>query len=260
MKRIIYMFITNFFRLPHLMFWIFRYSGRKNKFPKEEKYLFVHRELPRITGRGKVKMIVDGVDKLPADTSFIMYPNHQGLFDTLTMLQKIPVPFSPVVKKECEHTFLLSNVLRCLDAEFMDREDIRQSMKVIQSVAARVKNGENFVIYPEGTRSRQGNNMLEFKAGAFKAAMIAKCPIVPVALIDCFKPFDIPSIKKVTVEAHVLDPIPYEEYSGLKSHEISAMVQERIRQKITAVTGKEAAIVEPVVKNDRKSAEKSDVF
>lgn len=246
MKRIIFMFITNFFRLPYILFWLFRYSNKRHTFPKERKYAFIRKVLPRITGRGKVKMIVKGVDKLPKEENFIMYPNHQGLFDTLTMLQKIPVPFSPVVKKECEHTFLLSNVLRCLEAEFMDREDIRQSMKVIQSVAARVKNGENFVIYPEGTRSRQGNNMLEFKAGAFKAAMIAKCPIVPVALIDCFKPFDIPSIKKVTVQAYILEPIPYEEYSGLKSHEISAIVQERIRQKITEVTGIEAVIVEPV--------------
>ena len=76
-------------------------------------------------------------------------------------------------------------------------------------MAEEVKKGRNFIIFPEGTRSRQGNHTLEFKGGSFKAAMKAKCPIVPCALIDSFIPFDENSHqegyrKDILSEAHVL--------------------------------------------------------
>ena len=73
-----------------------------------------------------------------------------------------------------------------MKAYMMDRNDIRQSLQVIVNVTNEVKNGRNYLIFPEGTRSKMGNEMLEFKGGSFKAATKAKCPIVPVALIDSF--------------------------------------------------------------------------
>ena len=51
-----------------------------------------------------------------------------------------------------------------------------------------------------------------FKGGSFKAATKSKCPIVPVALIDSFKPFDCNNIKKCTVQIHYLPAIYYDEY------------------------------------------------
>lgn len=51
----------------------------------------------------------------------------------------------------------------------------------------------------------------EFKGGSFKAATKARCPIVPVALIDSFKPFDTNTISQVTVQVHFMEPLYYEE-------------------------------------------------
>ena len=114
----------------------------------------------------------------------------------------------------------------------MDRENVRQSLKVIASVTEEVKKGRNYVIFPEGTRSKNGNTVGEFKGGSFKAAMNAKAPIVPVALIDCFKPFDSNTIKKVKVQVHFLKPMYHEEYKGMKSTEIAAKVQKEIQETI----------------------------
>ena len=47
----------------------------------------------------------------------------------------------------------------------IDRDDIRQSMKVIQQVTEEVKQGKNFLIFAEGTRSKDGNRLLDFKGG-----------------------------------------------------------------------------------------------
>ena len=64
--------------------------------------------------------------------------------------------------------------------------------------------------------------------------MKAKCPIVPVALKNCFVPFDSNTVRPVTVEVHFLDPIPYEEYQGMKTTEIAEMVKKRIEAVVTA--------------------------
>lgn len=121
-----------------------------------------------------------------------------------------------------------------LQAEIIDREDIRQSMQVIMNMTRRVKNGENFVIFAEGTRSRNGNKLLEFKGGSFKSAMNAKCPIVPVALIDSYQAFDTNSMKRLTVQIHYLKPLYYEDYKDMKSTEIASLVASRIKETINS--------------------------
>jgi 1-acyl-sn-glycerol-3-phosphate acyltransferase len=157
-----------------------------------------------------------------------MFPNHQGLFDALIFLQTHERPFVTVMKKETKDIFLLKLIIKLLQAEIIDREDVRQSLQVIMNMTRRVKLGENFVIFPEGTRSRKGNQLLEFKGGSFKSAMNAKCPIVPVALIDSFQAFDTHSIKKLTVQIHYMKPLYYEDYKDMKSTEIAALVSSRI--------------------------------
>ena len=73
-------------------------------------------------------------------------------------------------------------------------DDVRQGLLVIKQVAEEVKEGRNYLIFAEGTRSRKGNQLLDFKGGSFKSAVKAQCPIVPVALIDSYKSFDTNSI------------------------------------------------------------------
>ena len=62
--------------------------------------------------------------------------------------------------------------------------------------------------------------------------MNARCPIVPVALIDSFKAFDTHSIRKVTVQIHYLKPLYYEDYKGMKSVEIASLLHDRTQDTI----------------------------
>ena len=95
-----------------------------------------------------------------------------------------------------------------------------------------VENGRNYLIFAEGTRSKNGNRIGDFKGGSFKAATKAKCPILPVALIDSFKPFDTNTTTPVTVQVHFLKPIRYEEYREMKTTQIAALVQDKIQRTI----------------------------
>ena len=119
-----------------------------------------------------------------------------------------------------------------MKAFMLDREDVRQAMQVIINVTKEVQKGRNYLIFAEGTRSKKGNHVGSFKGGSFKAATKARCPIVPVALIDSFKPFDTNTIKPVTVQVHFLKPLTYEEYKDMKTTEIAALVEERIQRVI----------------------------
>ena len=181
---------------------------------------------------GRVTIESHGIENLPKENGYIFYPNHQGLFDVLVFLESCPAPFAFVIKKEARNIVLLKQVGDALGSLAIDREDIKQSMKVILEMSERVKAGDNFLIFAEGTRSRQGNKLLDFKGGSFKAAMKAKCPIVPCALVDSFKPFDEKYVKPVTVKLFYLPPMYYEEYKDMKTGEIAAEVKRRIETAI----------------------------
>ena len=85
------------------------------------------------------------------------------------------------------------------------------------------------VIFPEGTRSKNGNQMGEFHGGSFRCAVKAKCPILPIVFIDSYKVLDQKGSKPMAVQLHYLKPIPYEEYKDLKTVDIAAMVKDRIQ-------------------------------
>lgn len=236
MKRILLMIFRSLFNLP---FWIIKIFQLCNiqKYDAQTRYAFLHKIVPIVTRRGRINIHVTGLENLPKENGYIMFPNHQGLFDGLAFIQTHERPLVTVMKKEVKNTFLIKQVITLLQAEVIDREDIRQSMQVIMNMTRRVKTGENFLIFAEGTRSRKGNSLLEFKGGSFKSAMNAKCPIVPVALIDSYKAFDTGSIKKLTVQIHYLKPLYYEDYKNMKSTEIAETVAGIIREKIRIETG-----------------------
>lgn len=156
------------------------------------------------------------------------------MFDVLAILWLLDRPVSVVLKKELQNIPFLKQVFACLGAYALDRSDPRQGMKVMLQMAEDVKNGRNFIIFPEGTRSRDGNHLLPFKGGSFKCATKANCPIVPVALLDSYKAFDTGSVAKQTVQVHFLDPIYPEEYQGMKTTQIAELVRTRIEEKIQA--------------------------
>ena len=232
MKRILLMVITNIIHVPWWFYQIDKMGKHPNQYGEEERYHYLRKRLRRIIRRGRVKVVTYGVENLPKTNGFILFPNHQGLFDMLAIIQSCQKPLGVVIKKEASEWFLVKQVIRLLDGITMDRSDVRGSMEIIKQMAAQVKKGRNFVIFPEGTRSRKGNEILDFKAGTFKSAVKAGCPIIPVALVNSFRPFDISSIKKETVQVHFLKAIYPEQYMGLKTVEIADLVHERSQEEI----------------------------
>lgn len=232
MKRILVMFLKNMIHVPWMLIRLLRCAANVDKYTEEERNQLLKEIVGYANRGGNVSIKATGIENIPDKSGFIMYPNHQGMYDMLALIDVCPKPLSVVAKKEVANVPLLRSVFKVDKAIFIDREDVKQSMQVILQVAKEVSDGKNFVIFPEGTRSKKGNIVGEFKGGSFKAAMKAKCPIVPVALIDSFKPFDTKTLEKVTVQVHILEPLSYEQYKDMKTTEIAEEVKRRIVEKI----------------------------
>jgi 1-acyl-sn-glycerol-3-phosphate acyltransferase len=232
MKRILLMIFRNILYVPFGFCRLLYYAGHVDKYTDEQRYALIKKIDYKANRGGRITIDVHGAENIPDQNGFIFYPNHQGLYDVLAVIEACPVPFSVINKKEVQDIIFLKQIFKCMKAYSIDREDIKQSMQVILNVARDVKNGSNFLIFAEGTRSRNGNELLEFKGGSFKSAMKAKCPIVPVAIIDSYKSFDTNSIKKLTVQVHFLKPMEYEDYKDLKSTEIAKVVKSKIEETI----------------------------
>ena len=232
MRRIILMVLYNLPFVPYWWWQLCHFAKHTDDIPEPEKYALLKKIVLHANQGGRVKIDVHGKEHIPTDQSFVFFPNHQGLFDVLAILEACDVPFSVVAKKEVKDVPFLKQVFAIMKAKIMDREDVRQSLQVILDVTQEVKNGRNYLIFPEGTRSRRGNQVGDFKGGSFKCAVKAKAPIVPVALLNAFEPFDRNSIAPVTVQVHFLDPIPYEVYQSMKTTEIAEIVKTRIEETI----------------------------
>lgn len=232
MRRIILMVARNILLVPFMWFKLCYYAAHADKYSDEEHYKMLKFIDRRANKGGNVHIDIHGADHIPKENGFMFFPNHQGLYDVLAIIEACPVPFSVVAKKEVADIPFLKQVFRCMKAYMLDRSDVRQALQIINSVANEVQNGRNYLIFAEGTRSKQGNHIGEFKGGSFKSATKAKCPIVPVALIDSFKPFDTKSISSVKVQVHFLEPIYYNEYKEMKTNQIAALVHDRIQDTI----------------------------
>lgn len=232
MKRILMMVFRNILLVPYMWIKLCYHASHVDKYTEEEHYKMLRYITYRANKGGNVIIDVHEQENIPKENGFMFFPNHQGMYDVLAIIDACPKPFSVVAKKEVANVPFLKQVFACMKAYMLDREDVRQAMEVIINVTKEVKKGRNYLIFAEGTRSKKGNQIQDFKGGSFKAATKARCPIVPVALIDSFKPFDTNSITPVTVQVHFLEPLLYEEYKDMKTNEIAETVKERIQNKI----------------------------
>lgn len=237
MNRILLMVLRNLGKVPGLYMKLCRYAKNPDNYPEQERWDHIRHILKLAVQSGNLNLIVTGTEHIPAPGSgFMMYANHQGLFDVVALAATCPTPLGAVLKKELRGIPFVQQVIDCTKSFSMDREDVRQSLTVIQNVTEEVKKGRNYLIFPEGTRSKNGNIIGEFHGGSFRCAIKAKCPILPVAFVDSFKVLDQKGSGHLSVQIHYLPLIPYEEFAGMKATEVAAMVKERIEAAIRTHT------------------------
>lgn len=239
MNRIVTMVLKNLFVVPWAWWKLCKFARHPERYPEEDRYRHIQCILKRAIRGGNVRMTVSGQENIPAEGSFMLYANHQGMFDVLAVAATCDRPLGVVLKKELYNIPFLHQVCLCTKSFAMDREDVRQSLTVIRNVTEELLSGRSYLIFPEGTRSRRGNEMLDFHSGSFRCAVKSKCPIVPIALVDSYRVLDEKGSKPVSLQIHYLEPIPYETYQNMNTTDLAALVKARIQAKIDEAVGKE---------------------
>ena len=232
MLRYYFVIIVSF---PLIIYYIVkaRYLFRHpDKYDEYYCYRVARNMVKTVMRNARIKTIYRGIENLPTEGGYILYPNHQGKYDALGIINALDEPCSIVIDKNTAKGALTNEFTGLLNGIRLDKEDINQQLYSIKYMSEEVKKGRRYILFAEGGYTDNRNTLQLFMPGAFKAALWAKCPIVPVALIDSYKPFSVSSLKKVTTKVHFLEPIEYEDYKELNTRQIATLVREKIEDDI----------------------------
>lgn len=236
MLRFIYVIFMNLFRAPYMISKMRKEADHPEKYSEEERYELARHCVRLMKATGAIRTKAYGVENLPEEGGYMMYPNHQGKYDALGIVYTHRKPCSIVMDKAKSNTILVREFIDLLGGKRLDKKDVRQALSVILDVSEEVKNGKRYILFPEGGYDfNNKNHVCDFKAGSFKIALKTKEPIIPVALIDSYRVFNSFWLGPVTTQVHYLKPILFEEYGNMKTQEIANLVRDRIQEKIDEV-------------------------
>ena len=177
-----------------------------------------------------------GLENIPQDETFFLVSNHLSAFDPLPILIAIESPTTFVGKMELNKVPLLKTAIKALSVESIDRNDLRQSLKVMMKVENELKNHErNWMIFPEGTRRRdQMLPVAEFHHGTFRPVWKTGTTILPVATWGTYRVLKMhPQFKRYPVYVSFLKPLRKEDYEGLNTSDLAEITRKMIQKEIT---------------------------
>lgn len=128
-----------------------------------------------------VELKVDGEENLWSHRPAVFIFNHKTNFDALIMGKLLRTDFTGVAKKELERHPIMGPAGRLMKVAFIDRSDGKKAVETMKPIMQLAKEGISIAIAPEGTRART-RELLPFKKGAFRIAMAAGIPIVPIVI------------------------------------------------------------------------------
>jgi putative phosphoserine phosphatase/1-acylglycerol-3-phosphate O-acyltransferase len=160
------------------------------------------------TSLAGIDLRVEGEEHLWSHRPAVFIFNHQSALDAVLMVKLIRRDVTGVGKKEIRSNPIFGPLFGAAGVVFVDRANTRKAIEALKPAVDALREGRSLVIAPEGTRSRTPR-LGRFKKGAFRMAMQAGVPIVPVVfrnVLDAM-PRDALIVRPATVEAVVLPPV-----------------------------------------------------
>lgn len=155
------------------------------------------------------KITTIGLENVPKDRAVLYVGNHRSYFDIILLATLAPGNISFLAKKEMLRYPLLCHWMMLIDSTFLDRDDIKQGLKVILKNIELLKEGVSVSVFPEGTRNKTDQLLLPFHDGSFKMASKSGCPIVIVTYNNTRNIFEahMPRVEKQHVIMEFSEPI-----------------------------------------------------
>ena len=129
-----------------------------------------------------IRVEVTGLENVPAGRSCIFMSNHVSNLDPPVEIPMLPGRCSVLLKKELMNIPILGRAMRMGQFVPVERGNRRESAKAsVEAAAEALRSGLHIMVYPEGTRSKDGR-LSAFKKGPFYLAQETQAPIVPIAI------------------------------------------------------------------------------
>jgi len=183
----------------------------------------------------RVPVSVSGLSNIEPDRSYVYMANHQSNFDIPVLLGYLPVQFRWLAKAELFKIPVFGRAMRGAGYVKIDRFNQESAFESINEAAQKMKNGVSIMIFPEGTRSKDGS-IRPFKKGGFVMAIDSGVPIVPVILRGTWPIMAKSSLRinRGSVEMEIAKPIDTTGYSRETKEELMQTVRTVICQKFDA--------------------------
>ena len=165
------------------IFWIVgKFNPHKADLLHQSFAMAIFRAVLKFTG---AKLTVIGKENVPKDEAVLYVANHRGIFDVLLSYPECPGLTGYISKDSIDKVPAVRLWMRRLHCLFLDRDDIKQGLKVILTAIDYVKQGISIFVFPEGTRNKNQEDSADvapFKDGTFKIAQKTGCKVIPVAI------------------------------------------------------------------------------
>ena len=180
-----------------------------------------------------LRVQIEGQERLNPKNTYIFMPNHASFLDTLLAFAYIPGDSRNIIKEEVFSIPLFGLILRRSGHIPLDRKNPWKALKSLRQAADLLKEGISVVVFPEGTRTPNGE-IQEFKTALFILPIRSRIPVVPVLIEGTFQALKRGSIlvNPVPLKLTFYDPIPADSF-GVRDRRLYA---EKVREVISIST------------------------
>lgn len=173
-----------------------------------------------------------GEENVDFNETYLIVSNHSSIVDIAAIINSFPKYFVFIAKKELSRIPIFGKWFQIGGCVFLDRENIRESVEILNRGIEILKSGISMCIFPEGTRSTTGE-IGEFKKGSFRLALKSKVKILPVALSGTRSVYE-DNNRKITkgdITVAFLDPIDTKSLSPEECSNIHNIIRDLIDKK-----------------------------
>ena len=199
----------------------------QHKYTVDQMYAYCLKMITFAVDAAGLKVQAFGLENIPEKDGFYICANHQEKYDPLAIWYCFPRKLGVILDDVVTHRPFIREVCRLIKSKKLIKGNPHSVVKAYSEITKELKNGQNYMVFPEGGYEEEPGKLGVFHPGSFKSPQRAHCTILPVAIVDSYKIFDRGFYTTNPIQVHYLKPIAPEEYDGMSTTEIAGLVKSR---------------------------------
>ena len=182
-----------------------------------------------------IPVSVDGIENIQPNQSYIFVSNHQSMYDVWLIYGWLPVVFKWLMKAEIRRIPFVGTACKAAGHIFVNRRGAKAAVESLRDIEKQLSNGVCTVIFPEGTRTLDGE-VGRFKRGAFQIALDLGLPVIPLSLDGCFEvmPKGQLYVRRHPVHMHIGEPMDLKQFKDADGNLDANIAIEAVRDAVIA--------------------------